>query len=210
MSEPILNVDTYQLAVVKNSTIPNELSAVDWLHVPSKQEFLQLLNGNFICPTPDEIEGCFGWSLSGIRSKLNTSNNNNNNTWIEDRQLRQRVEETKKVVSSEVQLQAWHYEFPAHQYEEETLRSEETIIRECIVECNKKMYEKTQPKMWLQLTAKLSESGWVNLWENMNLTQLMQCNWLLYLIKKREQEKKDDEAKRYAEANLLAKVIGWY
>jgi hypothetical protein len=179
--------------IVHNSKI--ELEECDWMHLPTKIEYLKLVQGKYHCLTPEKIEGCYSCN---VRSNGN------------DRKSRQRIEELKKMCRDQVKLISWEYRFPVEQYKDEEPRLQEQVIRDAITKCSKKTFERNQPNMWIELAANLSEEGWTSLWQNMDVCEVMECNWLLHLIEKEAKAKQEAINKAYNEANVFAKVIGWY
>jgi hypothetical protein len=152
------------------------------------------LKNKYFCLTPNDIETISDWSLKTI----------------ENRKSSEHIEESKKQLRGLYVLEPWQYEFPAELYKNTPKRIDEDFIRATMSICQKKTFDRNQPNMSITLANGLSPEGWKDLWLNIDLSQVLLINWLLYLLGKEEKVKEEALKKSYEEANFVSKVIGWY
>jgi hypothetical protein len=198
------------------TTLDTDAGAVDkypdWLHLPTKQEYLSLVNGNYLCFSPTDIECASQFTIEAIQSQqARVSKNKRVKSNLIDLDS---VEEYKIWCQENLELVPWSYTFPSEQYDAQSPRTQEEIIRNIITDCEKKTYEINHPQMWRDLSEKLSEDGWLNLWKTADYHLIFQTNWFLYLLKiKTDNEaklQKEKQQKAYEAASYLSRAIGWY
>jgi len=189
---------TYADVLVKNSTLPklHTQDECDWCRIPTPAEYLKLLKGKYFCLTPDQIETVSDWSLKTTEvCKVGD---------------KQRLEDNKKLLREQCLLESWEYEFPMELYKHKRQRIDENFIRATITKCQKKTFDRNQPNMSIELANGLSSEGWTDLWQNIDLSQVLLFNWLWDLLGKEEKAKEEALKKSYEDANFVSKIIGWY
>jgi hypothetical protein len=146
----------------------NILSHNEWFAIPSKQEFLKLIDGYILYMDAVEIETAYGTrSLAQCKE-------------TKDPEMLKEIEVEKAYIMRTV-----HYEktgFKSNWDETPKIsRLEENTIRALILQLDEARYGTQLLEFWRALATALSDQGWTDMWEKMHFRTVFQINWLLHL-----------------------------
>jgi len=179
---------------------PAAAECVDWQHVPTKAEYLQLSKLSLFGLIPEEIE-------TRAECCLSTTS-----VLIQHPKWKTKVEQLKVQTQQELKElpEPYKYVFPAASYKGQLDRLQEDVIREVISDAQRQTFEVVQPRMWELLAARLSDDSWKYLWETIDLKLVFRFNWILHLQKQKEESVRLAQEKAYNDAGIISRWIGWY